>query len=116
MIDQTSMMIQTEARRYASDLQRWTTQVTMARCAQDAMRIASQRPQPGRLLRGMGGITSGDRSRAENTVERHLMSLVAKMTPDQPGLITLMRSMQGHFPKVWKELDALRRKGHSENG
>ena len=116
MIDQTSMMIQQEARRYVADLQRWTTQVTQARNVQDAMRIASQRPNPGRLIRSMVGITSGDRSRAENTVERHLMSLVAKMTPDQPGLITLMRSVQGHFPRVWKELDALRRKGHSHNG
>lgn len=107
---QTSFMLNQKSAQYASSLNSWARQVTGTHSTMDALRIASHRPNPDSLIRAIRSLWSNEKLRADTQVERNLLERVAKVSPQDPQLLTMMRLAQGHWPTVWRQLDALRKK------
>lgn len=109
----TQMLVNQQLDRYKSDLDRWRGQVERARTRLDAFRMASQKPVPGQLIRALKALHNADRMRAEQAVEQVLSRHAEQAHLGDPDFPMLLRLSQGHWPQVWRRLDATRRQSAS---
>ena len=107
-------LVQQAIRRHRADLSSWALHVTRQPRLPDALRDASRKPPLPAMARGLSQMARPDAARAEAQIERHLLALAAGIRSDDPGLPTMMRLAQGHWPRVWQALDRTRRAGLKE--
>jgi hypothetical protein len=111
MTSPAMFLIEEAARAYRSDLQSWVGQVQRARDITDALRLAAHKPMPRSVLRPLGAMTSSSRCAAERAVETDLTRRLDAGPPDRGQLPLLMRLSAGHWPAVYRRLEAeMRRK------
>ncbi len=100
--------------RYRQSLSQWAHSVQAARNPHDAFRLASNKPSPSSLIRSMHSLYSSDAMRAQNTVERNLSDRLDKIGGDDPIILNLMRMSQGHWPRLYRKIENMRRQAREE--
>ena len=80
--------------------------VERAREPLDAFRLAAQRPSPDSLISSLRTLYAGDRTRAGGQVERVQGRHVEGINRDHPQLASFLRCAQGHWPKIYRDLEA----------
>lgn len=104
-----NLLIQQQLSTYRSDLLSWTNRIKAARQLEIALQLAANKPAPGNLIRSLSSLTSSDRMRAMQEVERHLIAAITTVDGRDAKLPLYMRLTQGHWPLLWRDLDAKRR-------
>jgi hypothetical protein len=109
------MMINQKVALYKQSLTQWVRSVEIARSDHDAFRIAANKPHPSSLIRSLSSLYSSNAMQAKNSVERNLMRRVEKMGGNDPTILNLMRMSQGHWPRVYRKIEELRREAAEES-
>jgi hypothetical protein len=105
-----TILVDQQARKFKSELTRWTYQIKSTRSTIDAFRTAAHTPNPGNLIRSLNYLYSSDLARAKRDVEKNLSDRVDQIKGDDPQITTLLRLAQGHWPQIYRKIHAL----HSE--
>lgn len=113
MNNATHFILQQQSRKFEGDLSHWVSRVRAARQDLDAVRIATQAPIPGPLIRGLRSQWSGQLLRAQQAVEREVFKRVEALDIEAPEFTAILRMSQGHLPAVYRHLDERMRSGGS---
>lgn len=95
-----------QIRKYRSDLHSWVGRVRSARRFQDALRIAAQEPTLGSLARALSGTVSSEKSQARRNIEHILIEKFSSLPKDDASLVPYMRMAQGHWPSLYRTIEA----------
>lgn len=107
-ISSINFMIDRQAHTYRSDMHSWAMRVQNTRNFMEALRLAQHPPMPGQMVRGLPYATNSTKTRARQDVEQSLILKLNKIDPDTVRFPDLLRMAQGHWPRLWGEIDRLR--------
>ncbi len=99
-----NFLVDQQVRKYRADLQSWITQVRSARSVLDTLRVATHKPAPSHLIRALPGLWSGERMRADFSVEEILRQRLNDVASQDPSLPSYQRMVQGHWPQIYRLL------------
>jgi hypothetical protein len=102
--DGVNFLLNRELSTYTSSLSTWQMSVLRARTTAEAVQRASLAPHPGSLLRSVGQLYKSKEMLAKNTVEKHLDNLLKDVSSEDPNFPTILRGLQGHWPRLYRDL------------
>lgn len=104
MHNQMHHIFSRQAQAHGRAMTVWANQVRASRSPLDAARRAAHAPVVSGPLRAYRSLYSGEESRARNQVEGILAERISEMTPGEADWISVMRMMQGHWPRLHREM------------
>lgn len=115
-MDANQIYISMEVRRYSQSLVAWSSQVIAASTTLGAFRLATRPPAESGILTACRSMTRSDKNRAQQRIETDLERRLMKMTPEdvKREQHVLMRCTQGHFPKLYLQIERILRTTNSD--
>lgn len=105
------LLINRQMQTYKSALRNWALQVARQQSPVEAFRIAAGRPAAGSLISSIRHLAQSEISGAERDVEAALQGHIVLLNIDHPQFDIIMRLTQGHWPRLYRELQRKLSKG-----
>lgn len=101
----TNFLIQKQVRKFEGDLSHWVNKVRSSSRDLDAVRIATQAPAPGSLIRSLQYSWGRNLQQAKRAVEQEILGRVENMDVGAPEFLSILRMSRGNLPSVYRCLD-----------